>query len=96
VYGRGGILLTEANDPINMGTYNYADPASELLKHVLYDVSPFIDWGNSAATSNSALYDDGMENALRLREDPQAQAAYDALLGRLDGERFRVGAGKHE
>jgi hypothetical protein len=96
VYGKGGILLTEANDPINMGTYNYADPARELLKHVLYDVSPFGDWGNSAATSNSALYDDTMENALRFRENPQAQAAYDTLLGRLGGERFRVGARKHK
>jgi hypothetical protein len=90
VYDKDGILLTEANDPINMGTYNYADPASELVKHVLYDVSPFGDWGNSAASSNFELYDDGMENALRFREDPQAQAAYDGLLGRLGGERFRV------
>jgi hypothetical protein len=90
VCDKDGILLTEANDPINMGTYNYADPASELVKHVLYDVSPFGDWGNSAASSNFELYDDGMENALRFREDPQAQAAYDGLLGRLGGERFRV------
>lgn len=90
VYDKEGILLTEANDPINMGTYNYADPARELFKHVLYDVSPFGDWGNSAATSNFELYEDGMENALRFREDPQAKAAYGALLGRLGGERFRV------
>jgi hypothetical protein len=96
VYDKDGILLTEANDPINMGTYNYADPASELFKHVLYDVSPFGDWGNSAATSNFELYDDGMENALRFREDPQAKAAYGALLGRLGGERFRLVVRKRE
>jgi hypothetical protein len=96
VYGKDGTLLTEANDPINMGTYNYADPASELLKHVLYDVSPFGDWGNSAVTSNFELYDDGADNTLRFREDPQAKAAYDALLGRLGGERFRLVARKRK
>lgn len=42
VYNYDGILLDEDNDPVNMGTYNYADP-SDKLNHGLLDVKPYSD-----------------------------------------------------
>lgn len=45
VYNKAGDLLTESNDPINMGTYNYSDPA-DIIHHGLYDVLPYESWGN--------------------------------------------------
>lgn len=36
VYDKAGNLLTELNDPINMGTYNYCDPANPVK--ILSDV----------------------------------------------------------
>lgn len=45
VYDKAGNLLTESNDPINMGTYNYCDPAN-IIQHGLLDVWPYKTWGN--------------------------------------------------
>ncbi len=47
VYNISGELLTENNDPVNMGTYNYADPISNAKKHSTYDVMPYYLWGNT-------------------------------------------------
>ncbi|MBD5544787.1 MAG: VWA domain-containing protein, partial [Lachnospiraceae bacterium] len=50
VYDKNGTELTEVNDPINMGTYNYADP-SNVLEHTYFDVLPYgipgLAWGNT-------------------------------------------------
>ena len=40
VYNKDGILLTENNSPINMGTYNYC---SDQIKHMMSTVEPFSD-----------------------------------------------------
>jgi len=48
VYNKKGILLDENNDPINMGTYNYAAGISNINAHGKFDVSPYLKWGNSA------------------------------------------------
>ena len=40
--GQEGVLLTEYNDSINMGTYNYAGP-DDVTKHALLDVLPWAD-----------------------------------------------------
>ena len=45
VYDKAGNLLTELNDPINMGTYNYCDPAN-AIQHGLFDVWPYELWRN--------------------------------------------------
>lgn len=45
VYDKAGNLLTESNDPVNMGTYNYCDPAN-IIQHGLLDVWPYKTWGN--------------------------------------------------
>ncbi len=47
VYNRQGILLTEKNDPINMGTFNYAAGMQQKNAHEKYDVTPYLKWGNS-------------------------------------------------
>ncbi|MDR2973895.1 MAG: hypothetical protein LBV00_04165 [Propionibacteriaceae bacterium] len=50
VYNKAGVLLTEDNDPVNMGTYNFADPVTQSKKHSTYDVLPYYQWGNTAGT----------------------------------------------
>lgn len=47
IYNIDGEKLTEKNDSMNMGTFNYGDPINEKLKHVVYDVLPFFEWENS-------------------------------------------------
>ena len=47
VYNERGILLDENNDPINMGTYNYAAGMSDIKAHGKFDVSPYLKWGNT-------------------------------------------------
>jgi hypothetical protein len=47
VYNKKGVLLNEKNDPINMGTYNYAAGISGVDAHQKYDVAPYLIWGNT-------------------------------------------------
>lgn len=47
VYNEQGTLLNESNDPINMGTYNYAAGMPNIYAHGKFDVSPYLIWGNS-------------------------------------------------
>jgi len=47
VYNKKGILLTENNDPVNMGTFNYAAGIKQQDSHTKYDVNPYLLWGNS-------------------------------------------------
>jgi hypothetical protein len=48
VYNKNGVLLDEKNDPINMGSYNYAAGISNINAHRIYDLSPYLKWGNTA------------------------------------------------
>lgn len=54
VYNKEGKLLTEKNDYINMGTYNYIGP-DDADGHILYDVKPFYKWGNVSNTGRGDL-----------------------------------------
>lgn len=47
VYNKNGMLLTEKNDPVNMGTFNYCAGITEVNAHVKYDITPYLQWGNS-------------------------------------------------
>lgn len=47
VYNKNGILLNEKNDPVNMGTFNYAAGIKEINAHEKYDVIPYLKWGNT-------------------------------------------------
>ena len=46
VYNKNGNLLTEQNDPINMGTYNYCGPSINWVTHYLLDMAKYNKWGN--------------------------------------------------
>lgn len=48
VYNRYGTLLTEKNDPVNMGTFNYAAGIRQSNAHEKYDVTPYLKWGNTS------------------------------------------------
>jgi len=57
VYNQDGLQLTEEIDPANMGTFNFGDSVSEKLKHVIYDILPFFEWGNSSEQeANDIIY----------------------------------------
>jgi hypothetical protein len=43
-YGPDGQLVS---DGINDGSYNYFEPTTDALRHYLFDIHPWILWGNS-------------------------------------------------
>jgi hypothetical protein len=47
VYNREGILLTQNNDPLNMGTFNYAHQLADQITHYNLDVWPYFRWNNT-------------------------------------------------
>lgn len=58
VYNKKGILQNENNDPINMGTYNYAAGIPKMDAHVKFDINPYLIWGttpNSPEKGNYAI-----------------------------------------
>lgn len=52
VYNKDGILLTENNSPINMGTYNYCSDQKDSKLHQLFDVIPYKVLGNTPDESS--------------------------------------------
>lgn len=58
VYNKDDILLTEDNDPINMGTFNYCC-LNYWLGHFLFDMEPYYLWGNTATCTESHIFSDG-------------------------------------
>jgi hypothetical protein len=48
VYNRAGILLTQENDPLNMGTFNYAHQVSDQMTHYNLDIWPYFVWNNTS------------------------------------------------
>lgn len=44
VYDQKGDLVT---DPANEGNYNYFHPVKQPLRHFVFDLLPWIMWGNS-------------------------------------------------
>ena len=53
-----GILLTENNSPINMGTYNYCSDQKDSKLHQLLDVIPYKVLGNTPDESSKYPGDD--------------------------------------
>lgn len=88
VYNRAGELLTEKNDPQNMGTFNFADPDGQPGEHSLYDIWPYLAWGNTGQSSR--LYEPDMEHELdtlgdRFLKNADAQARYREYKTLLQG-----------
>ena len=55
VYNKQGILLTENNDPINMGSYNYG--VSSRDAHKRFDQWPYLMWGNAENSLEKGIDD---------------------------------------
>jgi hypothetical protein len=47
VYNKNGMLLTQENDPLNMGTFNYAHQLADQMTHYNLDVWPYFMWNNT-------------------------------------------------
>ena len=74
VYNKKGVLLNENNDPVNMGTFNYAAGMSMKGAHKKFDIDPYLKWGNSlnSPQKGAAQIWAGITKA---RKDYQAHAA---------------------
>ncbi|WFD11801.1 hypothetical protein [Tepidibacter hydrothermalis] len=84
VYNKKGELLTEANDSINMGTYNYADP-DDTIKHFIYDVVPYLKWGNTPNSLEPDLHD-ASENLLKFKMNKYAKKRYEKVRKQIEGK----------
>lgn len=84
VYNKNGELLTKANDQINMGTYNYADP-DDGIKHFIYDVVPYFKWGNTRNSLRPQIYDAGV-NLEKFKINEHAKNRYEKVRKRLEGK----------
>lgn len=71
VYDKNGTELTEVNDPINMGTYNYADPVDNPIGHFFFDVTTYYSWGNTRASKEAIKSED---NSKKYNENADAKA----------------------
>lgn len=54
IYNKAGDLLTEKNDPVNMGTFNYVDPTGKPAMHAALDVLTYYSYGNCSASPKSS------------------------------------------
>ncbi|HEY9062272.1 MAG TPA: hypothetical protein VIO64_17495 [Pseudobacteroides sp.] len=68
VYNKNGVLLTEKNDPINMGTFNYAAGMHNRNSHGKYDIKPYLKWGNSNSSPQKGANNikNGVNTALKI------------------------------
>lgn len=83
VYDRDGILLTQKNNPMNMGTFNYANPATQRERHFRYDIMPYLKWRN---TSDSPPVSKSIEADMKVKFEANHDAKkhymfYKNLLG---------------
>lgn len=67
VYNKQGVLLNEKNDPVNMGTFNYAAGIPGAKAHEKYDIAPYFIWGNTpdSPQKGSASIYKGVNTALK-------------------------------
>ncbi len=74
VYNKDGILLTENNSPINMGTYNYCSDQADKDLHQKLDVNPYKEYGNTSDESSKYPGDTAKEeNGDRFNANVYAQ-----------------------
>ena len=74
VYNKDGILLTENNSPINMGTYNYCSDQKDSKLHQLLDVIPYKVLGNTPDESSKYPGEDAKaQNGNNFKENIDAQ-----------------------
>lgn len=84
VFDKEGVLLTQENDIINMGTYNYSSPF-KITKHAKNDLIPYYIWGN--VKNQKYEYKDrfievtlqAIENLNRFRNNANAVKRYNEI-----------------
>lgn len=79
VYNKEGLLLTEENDPRNMGTYNYCGPTVDFILHGILDVAPYRTWGNAKGYKA-----DTARNAKDFYANQEAQDAYNKIKEEME------------
>ena len=78
VYNKHGELLTDENDPVNMGTYNYAGNDAPGWGHSNWDVVPYFVWGNGG-TPPLFSSQDVIHNLERFFRNKDAQRRYEQI-----------------
>ena len=74
VYNKDGVLLTEDNSPINVGTYNYCSDQADKSLHQKLDVKPYKAYGNTPDESSKYPGDTAKEqNGDRFNANASAQ-----------------------
>jgi hypothetical protein len=79
IYNKNGEKLTIENDPLNMGTFNYANQNKSSIKHYQYDIEPFLKWGN---TENVKVNADTITNSYETEEILNRYNEYYTLMYR--------------
>ena len=73
VYDKNGELLTEHNNPTNMGTYNYVNYKVDAVAHGVWDVIPYELYGNTSSCGAKLFPDtkeyDSNESAQKYRQE---------------------------
>ncbi|GHU78637.1 hypothetical protein FACS189462_3630 [Spirochaetia bacterium] len=77
VYNKDGILLTQENDPKNMGTFNYAHQLADQVTHYNLDIWPYFMWNNTEETME--FFKDGNEirSTLPIDKNEDAMKRYE-------------------
>lgn len=92
VYNRAGELLTQYNDPLNMGTFNYANQINNKDRHTDFDVMPYFQWGNTSEERRRILRidpdtDDHFEPE-DFNANPDAVERYKNIYRTIYGEEY--------
>ncbi|GMO62670.1 MAG: hypothetical protein Ta2A_09460 [Treponemataceae bacterium] len=76
VYNKSGILLTQENDPKNMGTFNYAHQLADQVTHYNLDIWPYFMWDNTEETMDFLKNDDELRNTVPIDKNEDAMKRY--------------------
>lgn len=90
LYNKDGILLTQHNDPVNMGTFNYADQVLNKEKHTVLDLMPYLRWGNTkdSGALMDAINADEYSEPADFFGNPGAVERYNGVYRALYGEEY--------
>ena len=80
VYNKKGELLTEHNDPKNMGTYNYVS-SDDWIGHGIYDVIPYMLFGNTPEDNYERLSE--IANRDKAINNAEVQAYRDEVYNKI-------------
>jgi hypothetical protein len=82
VYNKDGILLTQENDPLNVGTFNYANQLADQVTHYNLDIWPYFMWNNTLEVMG---IDEGIKETQPIDENAEAMKRYKEYERKLKG-----------